>query len=166
MAGRECAALTGRDFYPQGLASFLYIAVHSVALVVPTWIATFLISLPLWKAIVFSILAALPSAVILKTFRELQSMIDPVRHCFNTFSWTLGLAREIDGLTSEYGLRGNGPLRCHAWEGFYQHRRKYPGGVIPPGGLDLGPNRELLARGSEEKWWDEEWAAARPRKLF
>lgn len=112
LAGRECSVFAYRDVAPIAFLWAVDGSMRLIALVLPAQHCDYIINSPRNTAgemmfpTAMTILAMVGisaiSSIILVLLQELWNMWDPFGRGINTFSWTLGIAREIDDMLNEY----------------------------------------------------------------
>lgn len=112
LAGRECSVFAYRDVAPIAFLWAVDGSMRLIALVLPAQHCDYITNSPRNTAgemmfpTAMTLLAMVGissiSAIILVLLQELWNMWDPFGKGINTFSWTLGIAREIDDMLNEY----------------------------------------------------------------
>lgn len=114
LAGRECTVYAGCDVVPLCMLWTVDVCSRVVALVMPVrrcaWIDSARGSYVTWPMGFL----ALVCTVIMMILAEMWSMWDPFGQGMNPFSWTLGIASEIDNMLNEfYESENKVPVREH-----------------------------------------------------
>ncbi|QUC16620.1 uncharacterized protein UV8b_00861 [Ustilaginoidea virens] len=129
LAGRECCIFSSSDIAPVTFLWALNVACHSVAILTPVYHCDWIVNTnrpsPIndgslqwpesatWAAITG---AAVVGATILSILNEMWNMWDPFGRGINTYSWTLGIAMEIDNMVNEfYEYDTKALIRKHAY---------------------------------------------------
>ena len=110
--GRQCSVYAYPDICPLVLMWTFYIGSAMSALFIPLqncqWIVSSTnpmvtgVALPTAMSCMFMFIMSIISSTILAVVDEMWSMWDPLGKAINTFSWTLGLAMEIDTMLNEF----------------------------------------------------------------
>ncbi|OAA69629.1 hypothetical protein ISF_02899 [Cordyceps fumosorosea ARSEF 2679] len=114
LAGRECTVYGGSDVIPLCMLWTIDVCSRGIAFTVPIRRCSWFMStsgLPLvWRMAIL----AVTSAMVIILLNEMWSLWDPFGRGVNTFSWTLGIASEIDNMINEfYESENKVPVREH-----------------------------------------------------
>ncbi|KPM37840.1 hypothetical protein AK830_g8744 [Neonectria ditissima] len=112
LAGRECTVFSYGDVAPVAFMWMLDLSTRLISVTLPAQNCDYIINstrnvggrmmFPTFFTLLIIVGVSAASATILTLLDELWQMWDPFAQGMNTFSWTLGIAREIDDMLNEF----------------------------------------------------------------
>lgn len=109
LAGRECSIFSKRDVTPVAVLWTIDICCRAIAFGTPVQHCDWLVNgtsegfeIPSLEVLGSALVMSVLSATIMAVLSEMWTLWDPFGKGMNTFSWSLGIATEIDHMLNEF----------------------------------------------------------------